>query len=280
MKHPRLTKFLYAHPVLAVLLPFLPALFVCFGLWYFHILNPFFTILLAAWLLLMLLLPVRAAFRSLLTYARTKLERDCDPLGYLEDLSFMRRRRLPFSRQFTLDLHYGVGLDAAGRAGESYAWLEKCLPALPRLTPPAKFQLYLALGSAAAHEKNGSEKLPPLIAELDKLLAEMRGLPPFYLLPMRSARDTVEDARRFHAGEMEGLRARYVDRVNAAALSPSARANKITACLWLARIYEREGALAEARAMYAYVAENGGTMGAVAEAKEALSHRFPVENAV
>ena len=271
MKHPRLTKFLYAHPVLAVLLPFLPALFVCAGLWYFEILNLLFSFLLATWLLFMLILPVRASFSSLLTHAHTKLERDCDPLAYLEELSFMRRRRLPFSRQFTLDLHYGVGLDAAGRAQESYAWLEKCLPALPRLAPPARFQLYLALGSAAAHEQNGSEKLPALIGELDKLLAEMHALPPFYLFPMRAARDTVEDARRFHAGELDGLRARYVDRVNAASLSPSARANKITACLWLARIYEREGALTEARAMYTYVAENGGTMGAAAEAKTPLS---------
>jgi hypothetical protein len=59
--------------------------------------------------------------------------------------------------------------------------------------------------------------------------------------------------------------------VNACAASPANRANKITACRWLARIYEREGALAEARAMYAYIAEHGGTLGAASEAKEALA---------
>lgn len=278
MKHVKLTRFLYAHPRLAVLLPYIPALFVCFGLYYFEIFNSFFATLLAAWLLLLLLLPVRAAYRSLLTYARVKLERDCDAEGYLAELTFMRRRRLPFSKQITLDIHYGVGLDAAGRAREAYEWLEKCLGAADRLPPPARFQLCLAHASAAAHDEGARGRLPELIAALDRQLADIH-LPPFYVTPLRAAVDTVRDAHRFYTGETDGLRDRYVARVNACAASPSNRANKITACLWLARIYEREGALTEARAMYAYVAEHGGTLGAAKEAKGALCRLSSVDSA-
>ncbi|MBQ8173981.1 MAG: hypothetical protein IJ009_01115 [Clostridia bacterium] len=277
MKHPGLMRFLYAHPVLAVLLPYLPALFVVFGLYYFKILGELFSLLLAAWLLMMLLVPVRAAYRVLLTDARLKLERDCDPLSYLTALTFMRRRRLSFSHRITLDIHYGVGLDAAGRAKEAYEWLGKCLPAADRLPPPAKFQLYTAHACAAAHYEGARDTLPALIAELDRQLSEMK-LPPFYTAPLRAAIDTVRDAHRFYTGDLVGLRDRYVERVNACAGSPTARANRITACLWLARVYEREGSVSEARAMYAYIAENGGTLGAVSEAKEALLRLSATQN--
>lgn len=278
MKNLRLTRFLYAHPILAVALPYIPALFVVFGLYYFEILGSFFALLLAFWLLAMLLIPVRSAFRVLLNDAHLKLARDCDAEGYLVALAFMRRRRLPFSRRITLDIHYGVGLDAAGRAREAYEWLEKCLPASEHLPPPVQFELYMAHACAAAHCEEKRGELPVLIARMEALLAELR-LPPFYSGPMSEALDTVRDAHRFHTGELSGLRERYVARINTYAGHPSARANKINACLWLARIYERKGSVAEARAMYGYVVENGGTLGAVTSAKEALARLSASEQA-
>ena len=111
-------------------------------------------------------------------------------------------------------------------------------------------------------------------------MPNQRRVRPEVLRPCLSAwRFTVRDAHRFYTGETDDLRDRYVARVNACAASPSNRANKITACLWLARIYEREGAPAEARAMYSYVAEHGGTLGAAKEAKGALCRLSSVDSA-
>lgn len=279
MKHPRLIKFLYAHPVLAVLLPYVPALAVCFGLYHFQILDSFFATILAVWLLFLLLLPVRSAYRSLLTYARVKLERDCDAEEYLAIIGFMLNRPLPYAKNTTLMTHYAVGLDAAGRTEDAVEWFNKILQKEYKLPTPVRFQVHLARAFSVAHHKEAGKYLPPLIEKMEKLLPTLN-LPPFYLIPFQAGLETVRDAARFHAGELDGLRGRYVARINDYARHPNARANKINACLWLARVYEREGEVTEARAMYAYVAENGGTLGAVAEAKEALARLSPTENEV
>lgn len=265
-----LKRFLYQHPILSVLIPYIPCLVVLGGLWYYKVLDPFYAGLLAVWLLPMLALPVSRMMRGLLSEATVKLERDCDPIAYLDDLAFLRRRRLlRFTHRVMLDVQYGLGLDAAGRYEEAYEWLDKCRPAAPRVHPLGQMQIALAHAVAASHCPAKRGELPAITAALEKQLAALQ-MPPMYTAAFRDSLDTLHDACHFYEGDLVGLRERYVARVEQFNAAPLYRRQLMQACIWLARIYEKEGSGKEALAMYQYVAERGNRLGVVEEAKGAI----------
>ena len=271
MKKLLIPRFLYAHPTLALLLPLFPAMGVGFGLIYFDILSPISVAILLAWILLLLALPVRSAFRVLMQAARAMLERECDAEGCLALLRFMQKKKqLPPSRRASLDVHYCVALGAAGHTAEACEWAEACLQDGKHGFPIDRLQLYLTYACAAGEYEPKRHLLPTLISEMDRIVASLP-LPMSYVSGLYDAIESAREIHRYHEGEIGGLRDRLVKRIKEYGGAAENRANRTTACLWLGRVYEREGSVAEARAMYTYVTEHGGTLGIVAEAKAALA---------
>jgi hypothetical protein len=117
--------------------------------------------------------------------------------------------------------------------------------------------------------------LPGLISEMDQIVADLP-LPASHTAPLLDAIESAREARRYYDGDLYGLRDQLIKRINSYNGEPDHCANRAITCLWLGRVYEQEKSISEARAMYAYVAEHGGTLGAVAEAKAALSRLSPL----
>ena len=264
-----LKRFMYKHPLLAVLLPYIPCLVVLGGLCYFGVLEPFWACFIAVWILPLLSFPVRNTARAMVQAASLKLERDCDPYAFMEEVAFLRSRRMRFEARVSFDIQYGLGLDAAGRYQEANEWLEKCLPAAPRLHPLNRMQLALSHAVTLSHCEEKRGDLPALAARLEAQYAAL-GFPPDFPNPFRESLDTLQETCRFYAGNLSGLREQYVARVERYNAAPIYRRMLVHSCMWLARIYEKEGSLREARAMYQYVLDRGNRLGVVAEAKAAI----------
>ena len=264
-----LKRFMYKHPILAVLLPYIPCLVVLGGLCYFGVLDPFWACFVAVWILPLLSFPVRNTARAMVRAASLKLERDCDPYAFMEEVAFLRSRRMRFEARVSFDIQYGLGLDAAGRYQEANEWLEKCLPAAPRLHPLNRMQLALSHAVTLSHCEEKRGELPALAARLEAQYAAL-GFPPDFVNPFRESLDTLQETCRFYAGNLSGLREKYVARVERYNAAPIYRRMLVHSCMWLARIYEKEGSLREARAMYQYVLDRGNRLGVVEEAKGAI----------
>ena len=104
-----MNKWLYCHPRLALLLPYIPAL----GILLFCCYQGWLTVPLAAFsaclLLLALLLPIRRAFASLLAEASKKLQMECDAPGFLSIMEIMRSRKgLPPERRLLIEANYAL----------------------------------------------------------------------------------------------------------------------------------------------------------------------------
>ncbi len=264
-----LKRFMYKHPLLAVLLPYIPCLILLVGLCYHGLLDPFWTCFVAVWILPLLSFPVKSVGRAMAREATMKLERDCDPYAFMEAVAFLRRRPMRLDRQVSLDLQYGLGLDAAGKYQEAREWMEKCLPAAPRLHPINRMQLFLSHAVTVSHCEDKREELPALAARLESEYAAL-GFPPGFHNPLRESLDTLQETCRFYAGNLTGLREKNVARVERYNAVPMYRRMLVHSCMWLARIYEKEGSMREALAMYKYVLDRGNRLGVVEEAKGAI----------
>ncbi|MBQ8859176.1 MAG: hypothetical protein IJ012_05240 [Clostridia bacterium] len=265
----KLTKFLYKHPILALLPAFL-MIPVAAGLVYFEILTVNIASFLAPVTFFLLYFFQRRTPRVLFSAAADKLERECDPQAFLTDLRFlMSRRRLPFGFRLVLDMHYAVGLDAAGENEAAYAWFKQCLPARKRLSGPALLQFDKYYACVALHSEKGRGEAISMIPRLEEANAEFSGMPSI-AVPTRMELDAMRDAAQYYTGNTEGLAARYAARIEQARPYPQARRRMLQSCIWLARVYDKEGRVREARGMYAYVAENGPLLGIAKEASKRL----------
>lgn len=275
----KLTKFLYKHPLLA-LLPALLMIPVSVGLVYFEILHVNVAALLTPLALLLLSFFQRRAPRVLFSVAADKLERECDPQAFLTDLRFlMSRRRLGFGFRLVLDMHYAVGLDAAGDNEAAYAWIKQCLPARARLSGAALLQFDMTYACVALHSEKGRAEAISMLPRLEEAYAALANAPS-YAIPIRAELDALRDAVRVCEGDTDGLISHYAARVEQARPYPQMRRRMLQSCIWLARIYDKEGRLREARGMYAYVAEHGHLLGIAKEAKrrlEELSCSEPID---
>ncbi len=265
----KITKFLYKHPVLA-LLPALLMIPVSVGLVYFEILTINIASLLTPIVFLLLSFFQRRTPRVLFSVAADKLERECDPQAFLADLRFlMSRRRLPFAFRLVLDMHYAIGLDAAGENEAAYAWFKQCLPARARLSGAALLHFDMNYACVALHSEKGRAEAISMLPRLEEAYAGLTNASA-YAVPTRAELDALRDAAQFYTTGAEGLVARYAARVETARAYPQMRRRMLQSCIWLARIYDKEGRAREARGMYAYVAENGNLLGIAKEAARRL----------
>lgn len=273
----KLTKFLYKHPILALLPAFL-MIPVSTGLVWFEILPPNLASLLVLIVFLLLSFFQRRAPRVLFSVAADKLERECDPQAFLTDLRFlMSRRRLPFAFRLVLDMHYAVGLDAAGEYEAAYAWFKQCLPARARLSGPALLHFDMNYACVALHSEKGRGEAISMLPRLEEAYAGLKNAPS-YAIPTRAELDSLRDAVQFYTAGTDGLITRYAARVELARAYPQMRRRMLQACIWLARVYDRENRVREARGMYAYVAENGPLLGVAKEAAHRLEELVTAEN--
>ncbi len=261
--------WIYRHPILAVLIPYLPTVVAAETLALFGFIQPWLSFLASSWVLLLLFFGVRRIGQGLVTDAFTALERDLDPTRFLALTKVLKSRRIrrPDIR-LMIETNYAEGIDAAGHPEEALSYMNLLAADRARLDPYSRAQFDLAYAAIAVHSEKGRESLPLFLGKLDQ---EIAAFPGNFANALRASFDTVRDAMRFYAGETEGLVPKYVRAIEATRENPLHRRRHIIACTWLARVYEKEGRTADAAAMYGYVAKNGGGLALAAEARGALS---------
>jgi hypothetical protein len=265
-----LRKFIYLHPALAVLLPFLPCLAVLILLCYYAVITPPFLLFAAAWLLFLLCMPVRRAFPALMAEASRLLQQECDVPAFLSLMAVLRKRKhLPAERRLLIEANYALGLDAGGQTKEALACLTASAGMRAAVPPYARYQLDMAYACVCAHDDEKKSELPAYLTTLEQGYASMP-LPLPVRQMLRRNLDNLGDIAKYHRGEYDGLRERFVARIEAYRDHPAMRRSMLLACFWLGRVYEAIGQGREAAAMYRYVTENGKMLGIVAEAQAAL----------
>ena len=270
-------KFIYLHPVLAVLFPFSPCVAILAVLWQLQVVSLSFAIFCVAWLLVLLSFPVRRAFPALLSEASHLLQAECNVPAFLSRMEILRsRRRLSVDKRLLLEANYALGLDAGGKTDEAMDCLRKCRPLRDKVPVPMRYQFDIAYACVLAHTKEATEELPRQLATLEQGYRSLPFLPPVREMLRRNL-DTLQDIARFYAGDIETARSHFVTRIEGYLAHPSMRRSMLLSCMWLARIYEKQHLVREAAAMYRYVAEKGNTLGAVDEAKDALARLMEEE---
>ncbi|MBQ8350429.1 MAG: hypothetical protein IJY20_00085 [Clostridia bacterium] len=264
-------RFVYLHPVLAVLLPLLPCVAVMGVLCFYRVMTLPLLFFFTAWLLLLFTLPVRRAFPLLMADASRKLQEQCDVQGFLAVMDVLRaKKHLPTERRLLIEANYALGLDAGGYTDEAMACLCACGTAREAVSPYVRYQLDMAYACVCAHAEQARAELPNWLSMLEQGFSTIPFPPPVREMLRRNL-DNLQDIAQYHRGDYDGLRERFVARIEAYRDRPGMRRGMLMACLWLARVYEKEGSMREAAAMYRYVVENGNTLGAVNEAKQALA---------
>ncbi len=260
--------WIYRHPVLSVLIPYLPIAVLIEAFVFFSYIDPLVGFLVSGWVLLLLILGVRRVGQRLMTDAVAALERDLDPARYLALAGILKSKKSARADfRLMMEADYAEGIDAAGHSEEALAHMDAIAAHKGLLSPFARTRFDLLYAAIAVHTPAGRERLPAFLADFERENAWLTG---GYAEAVRASYETVRDALRFYAGDTEGLIPKYVAAVEGTRDNPFARRRHITACTWLARIYEKDGRLSDAAAMFSYVAANGGSLGLAAEAREAL----------
>ena len=260
-------EWIYRHGILFAALLFFPffALFLFFL--YRRMLDPFTVTLLSLWLLWLVMLPGRRAGQVLYRDAYLALYRDCDPFTYVEKMQFLSEKRsLPAARRLMLSTNLAVGADACGKTEDALRRCRECLDTAERENPAVRYVIYLTYACITAHSEAHRDELPHMIAQLEAGLSQI-GQGAAERMQFRESIATIRDAHRLWTGEYDGLRKRFLDRLNAICDTPAQNYPKMLACIWLSRLYDRLGEYEKAGAMYRYVEENGYRLAIAREAK-------------
>lgn len=265
-----LRAFLCRHPYLALLLPFVPLAVLAVGLVAYGIIDPSIAIVSLVWILLLLSLPIRRIPHAVMREAALALERDLDPDTYLSHIELLRARRPknPIAR-ISLGANYAAGLDARGESDAALAELRTLARERSTLDPVNGVQFDLSYAVVAVHTEEGRGEIP---AVLSSVRAALPTLPPALAAAARETAESVRMAHALYTGAESNatLIDYYVKTVSRyRAEGEMSRRRLIRSCMNLARVYDRADRFADAALMYAYVAENGGSLGLVHEAKEA-----------
>lgn len=264
-------KFIYRHSFLFELLAVVPA--VIFAEWLFRAtaVGGFAFILLAVWTFAVMTYASSRVPALLYREAGNKLEYRCDPEAYLADIQFMLSRpTLSRARRFHLQMARANGIDACGRYIEALAELQKLEEHIDEAGLSDKIFFRANYITVALHAGRETERIPQLLGELEGSIVHAQ-LPPPIADGFRAHLVTLRDAYRFVCGEYHGLRERYVDAVAALQKGKSTPRILCSACMRLARLYDRLGLSEEACGLYRYVAEKGNRLGIAAQAKERLA---------
>ncbi len=260
--------WIYRHPIAAVLIPYLPVMLLCELLVVNGYLLPWVGMTCSLLVFVLLFYAVRRIQQLLLTDAYAALERDLDPYRFMAlNRLLMSRRTSRHAIRLMMESNYAAGMDAAGQYEEALSYMDKLTAERGLLDPYSRIQFDICYASIAVHSPRGRETVSRVVVEVARELAM---LPPAVFSNLHKALDSVRDAMRYYADDLEGLVEKYVAQIEHCRQDPMRRRHQMVACMWLARVYEKLGRRQDAAAMYGYVAENGGSLGIVSEAEEAI----------
>ena len=268
--------WIYRHPVLAVLLPYLPIGLGCEALVFLGYLAPWIGMLASVSVFILLFYGVRRVQQGLFSEMYTSLEQDLDPARFMELSRILKSRKTGRpSLRLMLESNYAAGMDAAGQYEEALSYMDMLARERGLLDPYSRIQFDICYASIAVHSPRGRERALRVVESAERELAM---LPPAFSSSLRRALDSVRDAMRYYADDLSGLVEKYVAQIEHCRQDPMQRRHQMVACNWLARVYEKLGRRQDAAAMYGYVVKNGGTLGIVSEAKEAICRVTAEEN--
>ena len=265
-----LRKFICRHPVWSLVFLMLPCTLILSALIYLRLLDPLYSPLILAWTLFLFSFPIRRMPAAIMRDAACTLDRDLDPDAFLSLVDVLRGRRSKnVLFQLSVGANYAAGLDAKGESEEALAYLRTLAPKRPLLDPVNGVQFDLSYAACAVHSEAGRKEIPSVLATVR---ASLPYLPPNLAAAVRETAESVHMTHAIYAGteSTSTLVDFYVRAVNRyRAEGPLARRRLVRSCMNLALVYDRANRFADAAAMYAYVAENGGALGVVSEAKSA-----------
>ncbi len=260
--------WIYRHPILAVLLPYAPIGLLCELLVMGGYLLPWVGMAVSLTVFALLFYTVRRLQQGLFAEAYAALERDLDPHRFMKLSAVLKSRKTGRpSLRLMLESNYAAGMDAAGQYEEALSYMDTLAAERGLLDPYSRIQFDICYASIAVHSSRGRETVSRVVEGAERELAI---LPPAFSPALRRALDSVRDAMRYYAGELDGLVEKYVTEIEACREDPMRRRHQMVACNWLARVYEKLGRRQDAAAMYGYVVKNGGALGIVEEARTAI----------
>lgn len=265
-----LRNFICRHPVWALVLLLIPCALITFALVYMRWVDPIAAPVLLGWAVFFLSFPIRRMPAALMRDAARALDRDLDPDTFLSMMDVLRARRSKnLLYRLSVGANYAAGLDAKGQSREALAYLRTLLPQRPHLDGANGVQFDLSYAVVAVHSEEGREEVGAVLATVR---AALPTLPPPLAAAVRETAESVHMAYAAYTGteSTSTLIDYYVRAVGRyRAEGEMGRRRLIRTCMNLATVYDRADRFADAAAMYAYVAENGGALGVVSEAKEA-----------
>ena len=265
-----LRNFLCRHPIAALLLLFIPCIAIALVLCYLQIIDLYVALIALVWAFFLISLPIRRMPQSVMREAALALERDLDPDAFLSLMELLRARRSQnLAYNASIGANYAAGLDAKGAYGEALSHMRELARTRPSLDVVSGVQFDLSYAVVALHSEEGRGEIPGVLATVR---AALPVLPPALATAVR---ETAESVRMAYAVYTESespstLIHYYVGAINRyRAEGDMGRRRLMRSCMNLAMVYDRAGRDSDAAAMYAYVAENGGALGIVREAKDA-----------
>lgn len=265
-----LRNFLCRHPIAALLLLFIPCVAIAGVLVYMQIIDPYIALIALLWAFFLISYPIRRMPQSVMREAALALERDLDPDAFLTLMDLLRARRTKsISYKASVGANYAAGLDAKGEYTEALSQMREIARERGAMDVVSGVQFDLSYAVVALHSDEGRGEVPNVLATVR---AALPALPPALAAAVR---ETAEGVRMAYALYTEGESTQslinyYVSAINRYRTEGDmSRRRLIRACMNLAMVYDRAGRDKDAAAMYAYVAENGGALGVVREAKEA-----------
>lgn len=264
-------RFIYRYAFLCELLASLPVIFLCSYLNLKGYIGGGIYFLAWAWCMLVIWFVGQRIPSLLHREALRKLDVDCDPAGFLQDIEFLLRRAgsargFGGRRRFLLEMDHASGMDALGRYGEALAEIERLERNAPMLDPGTDILFHINIATIALHVPRKREEIPVRIREIENAIV-VANFPPQAADIFRAHLEVLRDSYRFVCGEYHGLRERYVAAVEHARQGNSRR-QLVYACMRLARLYDKLERPDEATALYSFVVQNGNRLGIVQEASE------------
>lgn len=269
-------RLIYRYTFLFELLAVLPAVALCVFLYSRDLVDGYIYVLAFAWGAFVTTWVNRRIPADLHKEALKKLDEECDPVAYLKDIAFLSSRKgISARRRFILAMENASGLDSLGRYGEALAEMERLERENILLDPTTAIAFEINHAVIALHVERTQASIPARIREIENHIAAF-GFPSGIAAAFKGHLDMLRDCARFAVGDYVGLREKFVAAVERARQGNSRRL-LVSACMRLARLYDKIERTEEAIALYGYVVQNGNLLGIVREAaerrEELVSHK-------